>query len=154
MVGSSCVKHWSKTQSTIALSSGEAELGGIGSGMAQALGLQSLAADMGWTLKPRVFSDATAAIGISRRRGLGKLRHLHCTDLWVQEQTRSERIVLEKVLGTENPADIFTKYLDKATMDKALGKMSCEFREGRAKAAPDTMGLGNSDATSLPTLAA
>ena len=143
MVGSSCVKHWSKTQSTIALSSGEAELSGIGSGMAQALGLQSLAADMGWVLKPRVFSDVTAAIGISRRRGLGKLRHLHTCDLWVQEQTRSERVILEKVLGSENPADIFTKYLDKITMDKALMKMNCHFRQGRAKAAPDTMGLGD-----------
>ena len=40
------VKHWSKTQPTIALSSGEAELVGIGQGMAQALGLQSLAQDM------------------------------------------------------------------------------------------------------------
>ena len=103
MVGGSCVKHWSNTQSTIALNSGEAELSGIGSGMAQALGLQSLAADMGWVLKPCVFSDATAAIGISRRRGLGKLRHLHCCDLWVQEQTRSERVVLEMVLGTVKP---------------------------------------------------
>ena len=65
MVGGALVKHWSKTQSTIALSSGEAELSGIGAGMAQALGMQALAADMGWSLKPRVHSDATAAIGNS-----------------------------------------------------------------------------------------
>ena len=57
-----------KTQSTVALSSGEAELSGIGSGMAQALGVQALAADMGWSLMPRVWSNATAAIGISKRR--------------------------------------------------------------------------------------
>ena len=77
MVNGALVKHWSKTQPTIALSSGEAELSGIGSGMAQALGVQALAADMGWFLKPRVWSDATVAIGISKRRGLGKIRHLH-----------------------------------------------------------------------------
>ena len=141
MVGGALVKHWSKTQSTIALSSGEAELSGIGSGMAQALGVQALAADMGWSLQPRVHSDTTAAIGISKRRGLGKIRHLHTCDLWIQEQTKNERVLLEKILGTENPADIFTKYLDQATMSKALTKMNCEFREGRAKAAPDTMGL-------------
>ena len=81
LIGGSLVKHWAKTQPTIALSSGEAELGGIGSGMAQAIGLQSLAADMNWKLMPRVFSDATAAIGISKRRGLGKIRHSHCTDM-------------------------------------------------------------------------
>ena len=141
MVSGCMVRHWSKTQSTIALSSGEAELSGIGSGMAQALGVQALAADMGWILQPRVHSDATAAIGISKRRGLGKIRHLHTCDLWIQEQTKTERVLLEKVLGTENPADIFTKYLDQATMTKALMKMNCEFRDGRAKAAPDAMGL-------------
>ena len=90
MVGPAMVKHWAKTQPTIALSSGEAELGGIGDGMAQAIGLQSLPADMRWTLQLRVHSDASAAIGISKRRGLGKIRHLHTTDLWVQDQVRSE----------------------------------------------------------------
>ena len=89
MVGGCLVKHWSKTQPTIALSSGEAELSGIGAGMAQALGIQALAADMNWHLQPRVHSDATAAIGISKRRGLGKIRHLHTCDLWIQEQTKT-----------------------------------------------------------------
>ena len=143
LVNGALVKHWSRTQPTIALSSGEAELSGIGSGMAQALGVQAIAADMGWELKPRVYSDATAAIGISKRRGLGKVRHLHTCDLWVQEQTRTQRVLLEKVLGTENPADVFTKYLDQHVMAKALEKMNCEFRDGRADAAPDTMGLGD-----------
>ena len=58
---------------------------GIGQGVAQALGLQSLARDMDWSLDIRVHSDATAAIGIAKRRGLGKVRHLHTSDLWVQE---------------------------------------------------------------------
>ena len=144
MIGRGCVKHWSKTQPTIALSSAEAELSGIGAGMAQALGVQALAADMGWDPQPRVFSDATAAIGISKRRGLGKIRHLHTCDLWVQEQTRTGRVLLEKVLGTENPADIFTKYVDHAIMSKALKAKNCEYREGRAKPAPNTMGWGES----------
>ena len=142
MIGGALVKHWSKTQPTIALSSGEAELGGISMGMAQCLGMQSLARDMHWNLKARVHSDATAAIGITKRRGLGKIRHLHTTDLWVQEKVREGLVSVEKILGTENPADAFTKYLDKLSMDKALVKMNVVFMEGRSKAAPDTMGLG------------
>ena len=67
MIGGCVVKHWSKTQSTMALSSGEAELSGIGSGMAQAFEIQSLATDMCWKLQPPAHSDATAAIGISKR---------------------------------------------------------------------------------------
>ena len=144
VINNSLVKHWSKTQSTIALSSGESELVGIGSGMAQALGLRSLAADMGWNLKLKVYSDATAAIGIAKRRGLGKIRHLATTDLWIQEKVRNGDIDLQKVLGADNPADIFTKYLDKGIMDRALIKLNCHFMDGRAKCAPATMGLGQS----------
>ena len=114
---------------------------GIGQGMAQGLGLQSLAKDMQWPLKVRLFSDATAAIGICKRRGLGKVRHLHTTDLWVQEKVRKGDIELLKVLGTENPADAFTKYLDAASLDRAMSKLNVEFMEGRPACAPAAMGI-------------
>ena len=78
---SSKVKQWSKTQTTIALSSGEAELHGINSGITQGLGLQSIAKDLGFDVKVRVHSDATAALGICRRRSLSKIRHLDGADL-------------------------------------------------------------------------
>ena len=136
------MKHYSKTQSTIALSSGEADLSGICQGAAQALGLQALARDMGWELKIRVHSDATAALGIAKRRGLGKVRHLHCSDLWIQEAVRQERVELLKVLGTENPADALTKYLDGPSLQKAVERMGLYYAQGRADAAPETMGLG------------
>ena len=84
MNGSHNIKHWAKTQTTVCLSSGEAELRGISDGLAQALGIQSIAHDLGisWTI--RMLSDATAAIGIARRRGMGRIRHLDVMDLWVQ----------------------------------------------------------------------
>ena len=140
MVGSCCVKHWSKTQSTIALSSGEAELGGIAYGTAQALGLQSVCRDLGMELKLRIHSDATAAIGIAKRRGLGRIRHLAMTDLWIPEKIRDGKVELLKILGTENPADVLTKYVDKKTMEAALTKLSLEFQEGRSQIAPNVMG--------------
>ena len=52
-------------------------------------------------------SDATAAIGIARRKGLGKLRHLKVEDLWIQQKVRDKTMEIVKVLGTDNPADIF-----------------------------------------------
>ena len=140
MLGNCCVKHWSKTQSTISLSSGEAELHGIAYGMAQALGIQALMHDLGWNAKVRVHSDATAAIGIARRKGLGKIRHLDVTDLWIQDKVRSKQILLSKVLGTENSADVLTKYVDRATMDKALQKMGLVRLSGRPACAPVAMG--------------
>ena len=120
MLGSHAVRHWSRTQTTIALSSGEAELGGIGVGIAEALGFQSLARDLGWTYESRVHSDASAGIGIARRRGLGKVRHLDVTDLWIQEQIRAKKVSLAKVAGDVNPADALTKYVDRAKLASAL----------------------------------
>ena len=80
-LGPHSVQHWSKTQSTVSLSSGEAELRGICDGVSQGLGLQSICRDLGFSYKLRIHSDATAAIGIARRRGMGKIRHLDCSDL-------------------------------------------------------------------------
>ncbi len=38
--------------------------------------------------------------------------------------------------GDDNPADLFTKHLNREKMHRALQFMSCEFREGRSPAAP------------------
>ena len=134
------VKHWSKTQTTIALSSGEAELHGIGAGIAQGLGLQSIARDLGFHVSIRVHTDATAALGICRRRGLGKIRHLDVTDLWCQEKVRTGAVTLHKVLGADNPADIMTKYTDRAILENMLGLMNLRQMSGRAECAPAAAG--------------
>ena len=136
LMGGHLLKHWSTTQATIALSSGEAELVGILKGASMGLGMQSLARDLGLELEVQVHSDSSAAIGISRRRGLGKIRHIHVGDLWVQERLRNHDFSLHKVLGAENPADIFTKYTDKNTIHKMLGKLHLRFEQGRAESAP------------------
>ena len=140
MIGQCLIKHWSKTQTTISLSSGEAELHGIAYGAAQALGLQSLLLDLGWRLKIRVHSDATAAIGICRRKGIGKIRHLATTDLWIQDKVRSKALELVKVLGTDNPADVLTKYVNRQSMEKAIAAMGLVVLSGRPISAPVAMG--------------
>ena len=50
MLGGHLAKHWASTQRVITLSSGEAELAGVVKGAAEALGLRSLGADLGWDL--------------------------------------------------------------------------------------------------------
>ena len=141
MIGSHCIKHGAKTQTTVSLPSGESELHGICAGTAQAIGLQSIAKDLGFTYKIRVWSDATAAIGIARRRGMGRIRHLDCSDLWIQEKVRTEAIELHKVAGTSNPADAFTKYVDRGILTSALTSIGMVKMEGRPRRAPDTLGL-------------
>ena len=66
------IKHWSSTQTALALSSGEAELGGLCKGASMALGLRSVADDLGITYDLTLQADATAAIGMARRAELVK----------------------------------------------------------------------------------
>ena len=73
-------------------------------------------------------------------RGLGKIRHLDVTDLWCQEQVRIKALTLHKVLGSENPADIMTKYVDLAILNKMLLKMNLHPMDGRAAIAPAAEG--------------
>ena len=82
------VKTWSTTQATVALSSGEAELYSLTKGAAQTLGLVALARDFGVEVEGMIHTDASAAIGIVSRQGLGKTRHIAVQYLWIQERVR------------------------------------------------------------------
>lgn len=86
-------------------------------------------------------SDAKAAIGIRRRKGLGNIRHLATTDLWIQHKVRSKEIDLCKVAGAENPADILTKYVARQLMDGALKRLGMAKLDGRPACAPAAMGV-------------
>ena len=93
-------------------------------------------ADYGTTLDPWLYVDASAAIGVAQRSGLGKIRHLDTGTLWLQQAVRDKQIGLTKVKGTENPADLMTKFTDYATLEKLCAIMGLETRGGRAAAAP------------------
>ena len=136
MLGTHLLKHWASTQKRITLSSGEAELGAVVRGFSEALGLQSVARDLGFALQPEVHTDSSAAIGICRRSGIGKVRHLAVAQLWVQDLLRSRECRLHKVLGTENPADLMTKPLARAEIDGHLGRLGITRATGRAETAP------------------
>ena len=74
MLGNHRIKAWSQTQSIIAKSSGESELYGVIKGSLEALGLLTLAGDLGMelTCKTRVHVDATAAKGMVEVEGSRK----------------------------------------------------------------------------------
>ena len=139
MHGSHMLKAFSRTQANIALSSAEAELYATVTAASEGLGLKAMSLDFGMRLDPFLNVDASAAIGIVQRKGLGKLRHLDTQALWVQDAVRQRRVMIEKVAGSENPADLMTKHLDGPLMDKMLSKIGSEVREGRADAAPEVV---------------
>ena len=88
MLGAHTIKHWSKTQTTLALSSGEADLHGITAGAAQVSGVQTMLRNLVFAVKTKVHSDAAAAIGIARGKGMGRIGHLDVSDRWVQDKVR------------------------------------------------------------------
>ena len=95
-----------------------------------------MAHDMNIYLNIRLHSDAVAAIGIARRRGVGRIRHLDTADLWIQEKVRTQKVQLMKVEGANNPADLFTKYLPRADLDKHMKFIGLEQLQGRNEASP------------------
>ena len=78
----------------------------------EGLGVKAMALDFGMHISPFLHVDASAAIGIAHRKGLGKVRHLDTQSLWIQDALLERRLQLHKVLGTSNPADMMTKVLD------------------------------------------
>ena len=84
--------HTSRTQATVALSSGEAELYAIGQGTSEALSLKSLIleAEFAKRINMIVFTDSTAGRSIATRFGAGKkTKHVELRYLYMQDLVRS-----------------------------------------------------------------
>ena len=135
-IGYHTIKTWSTTQAVIALSSGEAELYAMTKGAAVALGLSSLAADFGLELHLNIHTDASAAVGIVNRQGVGKLRHIRVQYLWVQSKVQDKEISIHKVNGKLNPADLMTKNLAVNDMQRHLETLCIDIGTDRANIAP------------------
>ena len=91
--------------------------------------------DFGLQVAGEIWGDAQAALGSINRKGLGKTRHIQTGFLWVQQVAAEKRLKYGKVLGKENPADLYTKYLDWATMGKHMNRVRYEVTTGRASEA-------------------
>ena len=90
-----------------------------------------------------VYADSSAALAVAKRKGAGKLRHINVSSLWIQERQDREDLELRKVLGTENPADLMTKYLTRTAVDRCMGYLSQERLAGRAESGLKVQGGGD-----------
>ena len=100
------------------------------------MGFKSLAKDLGVEVGIKIWTDASAAIGICKRRGLGKIRHLETADLWIQDKVKTTEIHLGKVDGKLNPADMLTKHISGPEIITNLSRLQVIPEEGRASIAP------------------
>ena len=128
-LGPHCVKTWSSTQSSPALSSCEAEYNALVDGATRVLGLQSAAKELGVVAGEVVVemaTDSSAAKSYASRRGAGRIRHVEVKQLWLQQAVAEGRFKLSKILGTENPADVMTKYKTLPEFQRMLSAMNVD----------------------------
>ena len=136
MWGAHCFKSRASTQAIVASSSAEAELYALTKGASQAFGVMTLLEYFGFTTRAVLHADASAAIGIVRRAGFGKLRHLNVRYLWLQDHFRSGQMDLHKVAGEANSADLVTKHLGPGKAKDHLEAIGVTIESGRAANAP------------------
>ena len=56
--------------------------------------------DLGCHVKGRVLGDASAALGIIHRKGLGRTRHIDTGLLWIQQTAAEKRLEYSKIFGS------------------------------------------------------
>ena len=97
--------------------------------------MKALCSDLRLEVGVVLHSDASAAIGVCKRRGLGRIRHLAVADRWIQDRLRTNDFTLCKIAGSANPADVLTKHVDWGLLSKHLTSLDMHFEQGRAESA-------------------
>ena len=125
LLGSPIV-HTSRTQATVALSSGEAELYAIGQGINEALYVKSIILEAEFARKVRitVHTDSTAGKSIASRFGTGKrTKHVELRYLYMQNLIDAGVLRVCKIGTKDNCADLLTKYVSTETLQSLLNRL-------------------------------
>ena len=119
-----CVISWkSGRQSTITLSTAEAELTAMSEAVLAIQSINAMLSDMlprGQRLQ--LYSDSTAALAIANGSGSWRTRHLRLRSAWVAELIENQDITIHHCIGEVQPADLLTKALASQRM-KALSTL-------------------------------
>jgi hypothetical protein len=102
---------WSKTQSVVAQSSCEAELLALNTGAVEGKLAVSVLKELNRLPTLILTTDSSSAANSTKRRGLGRMRHMDIRELWLQDEVRAGAVKIEKIDGLKNTADMLTKAL-------------------------------------------
>lgn len=130
-----CMRHgrrtlrpWCKTHSFVALSSGDAELYGCVNASAELIGMMSNLQDLGHGSSiGEVMADASAALGVIKRKGAGRFRHFDTSWLWIQDCAADRHPKYCKLDGRDYVADLFTQALDRETTLRHMSGLDNEY---------------------------
>ena len=131
MAGQCCTQTCSKSQGVVSLSTGEAEYHSLVSGASNSLGEVSTALVWGIKTDNEVNMHASAGVSMGSCRGLGKAKRVDTQYPWVQERMAQRNFRIKKVGTNDMLADVLTKPVPEATMNKALLGMNLHFLDGQ-----------------------
>ena len=137
LLGSHTLKAYSRKHKIIARSSAEAELYAAALGASESKGIVSLLKEMGCEMKPALAIDAKATEHLLHRQGIGRLKHVDASYLWMKEGIISKRLRVRRVNIEENVSDQVTKLLSKAAIAKhclTLGYVNITEEKGSMQA--------------------
>lgn len=98
MHGAFLVNSWSLTQAVIALSSGAAAYYAMAKGLCMVIGMQSIMSDPEVKADIEIRTDAMAAKGMYGRNGLGTVRHIEVSQLWLQSHVGNGKLMSTKYM--------------------------------------------------------
>ena len=105
--------------------------------MAEAVWLRSMAADLGCELYIHIHTDSSAAVGMCRRTGVGRVRHLAVGQFWIQDKARKVEVRLYKTFGHLNPADALAKAVAQGLIQQDTARVCLDARQEWLGSAPN-----------------
>ena len=102
------------------------------------IGSRAMANDLGVSIRVNVKTDASAAKGIASRKGLGKVRHIDVSQLWLQDKVSKGEIVIEKVSTHINIADAMTKHVDSGKLNSHMNSVGLVIVQLRHELMPES----------------
>ena len=85
---------------------------------------------------PVMYGQTPVRHWVVHRQGLGRLRHIDTNLLWIQDVAAQRAIEFSKIFGTENPADLMTKFLGWQSAETNCHRLQREFQEGEQRQHP------------------
>nr|KAJ0205508.1 hypothetical protein LSAT_V11C500231720 [Lactuca sativa] len=124
-LGNRLISWSSKKQTSVAISTAEAEYVAAGRCCAQLLWIQNQLLDYGFKFsKTPIYCDNTSAIQITQNHVQhSKTKHIEIRHHFIRDNVEKVKVVLEHVKTSEQLADIFTKALDSQSTAYIIGEL-------------------------------
>jgi hypothetical protein len=120
LLGGSPLLTWSRTQQSVALSSGESGYYAITSGAVEGLGLVNLLAELGLNVRLNLLTDSSAAKKAIEKGQGTRMKHIALRLQFMHQLVKQKLLYLIKVKGEDNLADILTKFVVASVLESLV----------------------------------